>query len=101
MSGEQIRGPLMIRLEFTSDVIPPRSPKGPRNQVAYLFQLSRDGKPLPHPTLCHIPLWDNQQPMAAGLYSLAPQAIYVDRRLNVSVDPKQAVPVASASGGSK
>lgn len=78
----------MVKIEVTAEVIPPTAPKRPRNQVAFAFLADRNGKPQPHPEKVFVPIWDDQQPYAPGLYTLAPQSVYADKWRSLALTPK-------------
>jgi len=46
-------------------------------QEAWAFTADRDGNPAPYPTRISINLEQGQQPYPPGIYTLAPQSIYV------------------------
>lgn len=74
----------MVRIEVTSEVITPRRPNLPRNQVCYMYTVGKDGKVRPHPERCELPLWDNDSPLPEGHYAPTAGAFYVDKYRNPS-----------------
>jgi hypothetical protein len=84
----------MVKIEVTDEVHAPSNPNRPRNQVAYAHLAGRDGKAQPHPERVFIPLWREDKPFAAGLYTLAPQSVYADKWRSLALTPKL-VPIAA------
>lgn len=72
----------MVRIEVTSEVLTPRKPNQPRNQVCYMHTVGKDGKLRPHPERFNLPLWDGDSPLAEGHYAPTPASIYVDKFSN-------------------
>jgi hypothetical protein len=70
----------------------------PREQTIWVHTLSKDGKPQPHPVRARHTLWEGDQPLPVGTYTLAPQSIFIDRFGGIAVAPKL-VSVASGRGG--
>jgi len=71
----------------------------PREQTVWAYTLDRDGKPLPHPQRAKITLWDGDEVLKPGSYTLAPQSIYVDKYGAFALAPK-VVAIAPSGRGS-
>lgn len=71
----------------------------PREQTIWAHTLDKSGKQQPHPTRARLTLWENDQPLAVGTYTLAPQSIFVDRFGGLALAPKLVAVAASGRGG--
>lgn len=71
----------------------------PREQTVWAYIQGKDGKPLPHPVQAKITLWDEDQPLKPGQYTLAPESIYVDRYGAFALAPKPVAVNATGRGG--
>lgn len=71
----------------------------PREQIVWAHTLDQAGKPKPHPTEAKLTLWDEDQPLPPGQYTLAPQSIYIDKYGAFALAPKPAPLAASGRGG--
>lgn len=88
----------MVKIEVSGEVLPSKGEKRPRKQVCYVYLLTREGQPQPHPTKFYLPIWSDGQPYAPGNYTLAPASVYVDQYGGLALAPKL-VPVAAGRGG--
>lgn len=73
----------------------------PREQTIWAHTLGKDGKPQPHPVRARHTLWEGDQPLAVGTYTLAPQSVFVDRFGGLALAPKLVAVPSSGSGGAK
>jgi hypothetical protein len=71
----------------------------PREQTIWVHTLSKDGKSQPHPVRARHTLWDGDQPLPVGSYTLAPQSVFVDRFGGIALAPKLVPIAASGRGG--
>lgn len=84
----------MLKIEVSTTVVDLKSgssaktgrPYAIREQEAWAFFFSRDGKPNPHPSKIRITLEDDQkEPYPLGLYQLDPSSLYADRFGQVAI----------------
>jgi len=73
----------------------------PREQTIYAHVLGKDGKPQPHPVRARHTLWEGDQPLAVGTYTLAPQSVFVDRFGGLALAPKLVAVTSSGGGGAR
>lgn len=59
-----------------------------REQSAYAHIHNQDGTPKPHPVEIRLTLDDNQPPYPAGLYTLAPESLYVGGFGSLQIRPR-------------
>lgn len=71
----------------------------PREQTVYAYVLDREGNPQPHPQRAKITLWDGEEALKPGTYTLAPQSIYIDKYGAFALAPKVVAVGASGRGG--
>lgn len=90
----------MVKIELTAEYFAPSKEGRPGNQVGYVQLAGRDGKLEPHPRRFTYPIWekDGEKPRPAGLYTLAPGSVYVDRFGSLALAPKL-VPLPAGRGG--
>jgi len=71
----------------------------PREQTVYAYTFDKSGKAKPHPEAAKITLWDNDQPLAVGTYTLAPGSVYIDRYGALALAPKLVAVAPTGRGG--
>lgn len=71
----------------------------PREQVIYAHITDKEGKRRPHPVEAKHTLWENDEPLKVGQYTLAPQSVYVDQYGKPALAPKYVPVPASGRGG--
>ncbi len=67
-----------------------------REQDAWAYCYDQQGRPHPHPMRMRVTLEDNQQPYAPGIYTLAPESLYVDKFGQLAIRAKLRPAVAAA-----
>jgi hypothetical protein len=94
----------MIKIEIESAEVKTKSgvsartgkPYSMREQKGYVYTCDRDGKPNRHPNTLVLTLREDQQPYAAGFYTLSPASFYTNKYDQLEVSPVLvAVPVAA------
>lgn len=95
----------MIKIEFKDNISKTKSgvsartgkPYSIREQEGWAYTFDRQGKPHPYPQKCSITLPDEMQDAyPAGVYTLSPASIYLNRFGQLELAPAL-VPVAAAA----
>jgi hypothetical protein len=68
-----------------------------RDQEAYAWLVGRDGKPRDYPERISVQLDDDQEAYRPGVYTLAPQSLYVGDFGRLQMGKPKLMPVAAAA----
>lgn len=72
-----------------------------RVQTLWVHAVDRDGEPEPFPTKIDAFLDDDQAAYPAGVYTLHPSAVYVDRSGRLAISPRLAPVVKKAEAAAR